>query len=119
MGLIALVFRFIGFVLLLIGIMALAFLGIIFINNNYLLTQKLGQVWYDNDPFTQIFDTASLPYIGAFIERKIHPLLWDPTALFVLDQPAWIALLILFAVFGGLGWLLLDMFKSRKAKRKK
>jgi len=118
MGIIALIFRLIGFISLLIGIIAFGFLSVIFFMNNHLLQQKLGQVWYDNDPFTQIFETASLPFIGAFIERKIHPILWDPMALFVLDQPTWIGLLILTAVFGGLGWLLMDMFKSNKIKKR-
>lgn len=67
--------------------------------------QALGQVWYQNDPFTSVLHTASLPLLGAIVERRINPLLWDPVAVTWLNWPSGPALLTaagLFFIVAGL-----------------
>ena len=43
-----------------------------------------GQLWY-------AFHAESLTAIQAFIQRDLHPALWDPVMVWILKQPAWLS----------------------------
>ena len=118
MGLIAFVIRLFATILVLIGIMAFGFLIAIIIKAQDLLSLKLGHAWYQNDPFVNILDTASLPLLQAIIERKIFAPLWDPAMLYVLDMPTWLGLLVLGALFVGVGWFFLSSFGPKPKSQK-
>lgn len=51
----------------------------------------LGQLWYNLSP-----DTLNLAQ--AAIQRGIHPALWDPAVVFLLNLPAWLSLFLVAAV---------------------
>ncbi len=118
MGLIAFIIRLLATALVLIGIIAFGFLIAIIVRAQDLLSLKLGQAWYQNDPFVNIFDTASLPLLQAIIERKIFPPLWDPAMVYVLDMPTWLGLLVLGVLFVGVGWFFLSSFAPKPKSQK-
>jgi len=47
----------------------------------------LGQVWYD-------LDRGSINLMQAVIQRYLHPAIWDPGVIEVLQWPAWFVALI-------------------------
>ena len=49
---------------------------------------------------------SKFPLLQAFIQQKIHPLLWDPVLLHILMLPTW-------AILGGLGLLLFYLARRR------
>ncbi len=56
----------------------------------------LGELWYH-------LDAASLNALQAFVQRYLHPVIWEVGALRLLLLPAW----AVFGVVGGaLAWLL-------------
>tara|TARA_B100001105_G_scaffold249076_1_gene235558 strand:+ start:722 stop:1093 length:372 start_codon:yes stop_codon:yes gene_type:complete len=57
----------------------------------------LGEAWY-------AFSPDSLDATQSFIQRSIHPLLWDPVIQWVLLQPAVAVFLTLSLVFYLLGY---------------
>ncbi len=59
----------------------------------------LGQFWYSLHPF-------SLNLVQAVVERRIHPFLWDPILISILQLPAFAAIAIVGLVFA---W----MFRKR------
>ncbi len=118
MGLLFFVIRLFATFFVLIGIMLFGFLIAIALKSQELLTPKLGQVWYQNDPFANIFDTASLPLLQAVIERKIYAPIWDPAMIYVLDMPAWLGLTALGVFFMGVGWFFLSIFAPKKTGKK-
>lgn len=44
-------------------------------------TRALGEIWF-------AIDNSSLNLVQAVIQRYVHPLLWDPVAIWLLSQPA-------------------------------
>jgi hypothetical protein len=64
---------------------------------------KVGDIW-------NAIDTSSLQLAQAAVERHIAAFLWDPVALAVLTAPA-------FAVFGGLGVVLMLLGRRREVRR--
>jgi len=102
-------FRLLAIAFIAVGATAFGFFVAVLVAGNGLAGKVLGQVWYQNDPFTQFLNTASLPLVGAIIERRIHPSLWDPVALSILGLPSWIALLVLTLFFAGVGFLILRL----------
>lgn len=107
--------RLLALAFIALGTLAFGFFVAVLVAGNGLAGQLLGQVWYQNDPFTQFLNTASLPLVGAIVERRIHPALWDPVLLSVLGLPSWIALLILTLFFAGMGFFILRL--TRHATR--
>jgi len=107
-------FRLLALFSLALGATAFGFFIAVLVAGNGLAGQVLGQVWYQNDPFTQFINTASLPLIGAIIERRIHPVLWDPVFLSILGLPSWMGLLVLTAFFVGLSLIILRL--TRRAR---
>ena len=108
--------RLVAALFLSLATISIGFLLAIAISGPHLLEQQLGRVWFQNDPFSSLVNTASLPLVGAVVERRLHPILWDPIALYVLGLPAWGALLLLFAVFGVIGLALWWLPRRRTAK---
>ncbi len=47
----------------------------------------LGQVWYD-------LDRGSLNLMQAVVQRHLHPTIWDPGIIELLQWPAWLVSLI-------------------------
>lgn len=43
--------------------------------------RALGEIWF-------AIDNSSLNLVQAVIQRYVHPLLWDPVAIWLLSQPA-------------------------------
>lgn len=66
--------------------------------------RPLGEAWYR-------LDAPSLNLVQAVTERYIWPALWDPAALFVLQQPA----ALVFALPGAILLLLAFLPRGRKA----
>ena len=64
----------------------------------------LGYLWYT-------IHVDSLSQLQAGIQRYLFPELWDPIIATVLLWPAWV-------VFGGLGAILLALFRRRPRKRR-
>lgn len=107
-------FRIFGVAAGAIGVAAFGFFVAILLMGDGLLNQTLGQVWYQHDPFVSLVKTSSLPLVGAIIERKIHPALWDPVALGLLGLPSWLALLILTALFLGIAVAIFALTRRRR-----
>lgn len=108
------ILRVLATIIMFLGAVAFAFFIAIIIAPDGRGTKLLGQVWYDNDPFSQFLDTASLPLFGAIIERKIHPLLWDPVFLWFLGLQARISLIIMALGLAFIGWLIFRLAASLK-----
>lgn len=76
-------FRLIGMFLLAIAVV-LAVLDITrSITASAIIMTPLAQAWADTSPTT-------LLSVRQFIETTLHPLLWDPAALFILKLPSWL-----------------------------
>ena len=58
------------------------------------------------------FDPVSLGRVAAFVRDRISPPLWDRGVLVVLGWPAWV-------VVGGLGLILVLLFRARAPKRRR
>ncbi len=63
---------------------------------------RLGQHWYNLHP-------ASLNASQAGVERYVHPVLWDPIIVSILQTPSWI-------VFATLGVLLYWIGRRRRRR---
>lgn len=70
-----------------------------------------GQIWYQ-------FNPGSLNHTQAFIQRYIHPALWDYGLLPLLQQPAYKALAIAFLSPFLLGIALLIFGRKRDRRRR-
>ena len=113
------ILRLLATIMMLFGAIAFAFFIAVIIAPDGRGTKLLGQVWYDNDPFSQFLDTASLPLLGAIIERKIHPFLWDPLFLWFLGIEARISLIIMASGLAFIGWLLFLLSASLTSRANK
>jgi len=51
----------------------------------------LGQVWYD-------LDRGSINLMQAVVQRYLHPSIWDPGMIALLQWPAWLVAIIPTAV---------------------
>ncbi len=94
-GLLKLISALFGLAFFLFGLMMLAFEILVWFPDRSHAAAALGLVWFQNDPFSAVLGTPSLPLAGAIIERKISPLLWDPFIVTILSWPSWLALLFL------------------------
>lgn len=59
---------------------------------NAIVLTPLGQTWFSLHP-------ASLNLTQVGLERHVWPPLWDPVLLTILEQPTWLPLLVLGAIF--------------------
>lgn len=86
--------RLIALALLLVSLVAAGFAVVVATAGDGRAQQTLGQVWFQHDPFVSYVGTPSLPLVGAIVERKIHPFLWNPIFTKVLSWPSLSALLV-------------------------
>ncbi len=103
-----------GMIFFLFGILMLVFEIMVWVPDRSHAATSLGQVWFQNDPFAALFGTQSLPLVGAVIERKISPLLWDPFAVTILSWPSWLALLFVSVISLFISSILLRFARSRQ-----
>lgn len=93
--------RVVGIWLLLAGLIALAVDATKSLaGSGQLVLTPLGGYWYKLDP-------GSLNAFQAGVERYVHPYLWDPLIISVLQLPA-------FALLSGLGILLYWLGRVRR-----
>ena len=94
--------RIFGTWFLLVAVIALVYDGTrTLASSDGLVVTALGEHWFRLHP-------SSLGLAQAAIERHVHPFLWDPVILTILQMPAWVVLGVI-----GLGLYLL----GRKRKR--
>jgi hypothetical protein len=93
-------FRFVGFLILAGGFIALVYDGTKSIAGRSLVYTPLGQLWNN-------VHSTSLQLLQPAIERHVSPWLWDPVVLDVLTAPAWL-------VFGILGAILMLIGRKKK-----
>jgi hypothetical protein len=90
------VFRFLGMVTLAAAFIFFVYDGTKSIAGNGLFVTKVGDAW-------SAIHQNSLLLLQPAIERHVAVWLWDPMLLTVLEQPAWLVLLILGAILVLLG----------------
>jgi hypothetical protein len=78
-------FRFLGFLILAGGFMALIYDGTKSIAGNAMHITQLKDVWNN-------FHSTSLQRFQAFIEGRVGEWLWNPILNTILEQPAWVVL---------------------------
>ena len=100
MGSVVFVGRLLGWVLLALALIALGGDGLRWLESGQLEFAALGEVWFRADP-------GSLNLLQAVTQRYLLPQLWDPGVITLLSWPA-------VMVLGGLGLLLLVIFRKRK-----
>jgi len=96
------VLRILGWILLLAAVFVAGMTIFVAFSGGDFSVRSSGQIWFAIDP-------ASLNGLQAGVQRNIHPLLWDPFLLFILDQPSW----VLFAFLGFLGPLCIRLGRPR------
>ena len=84
-------FRFLGFLILAGGFIALVYDGTRSIAGSAFVWTPLGQVWTN-------VHSKSLQLLQPAIERHVAEWLWDPVVLNVLTAPAWLVFAILGAI---------------------
>ena len=97
------VFRAIGWLLVLAALAALGWDIYLWIHEGHWAATPTGKVWYQISP-------GSLNLLQAVIERHIWKILWNPIVLTVLLQPLWL-------VLGIPGLLLALVPRPRKRRR--
>lgn len=78
----------------------------IFASSSFVYT-PLGETWFKMD---QALGALTLNTLQAIIQRYVHPAVWDPFFVGLLNMPGWL-------VFGILGALFLFWGRSRSHKR--
>lgn len=84
------ILRIAGGVLLAVAAVAIATDIMAGVNSGRFQPRSLGQQWFDLHP-------PSLNFSQALIQRYVHPSVWDPAIVLLLNLPAWL-------VFGPLGF---------------
>jgi len=97
--------RILGWILVALALLALGGDGLRWLESGHLAFVALGEFWYRLDP-------GSLNLAQAIVQRYLWPPLWDPAAITLLTWPA-------VAVLGGLGFLLLVLFRRRPPQRRR
>jgi hypothetical protein len=89
-------FRVLGLVSLSVAVILAVLDGARSVAASRLILTPLGTSWYSISP-----DTLNGAQAG--IQRYLHPSIWDPVMIWVLNQPGAIVLAILSAIFYMLG----------------
>jgi hypothetical protein len=97
--------RFIGWLLLALAVILAGAEVMHSLAAGHWTPTPLGKLWYD-------YHRGSLNLTQAVTQRYIWAPLWDPGVVTVLTWPAW-------AVSGGLGIVLMALFRRRQPKRKR
>lgn len=79
--------RIIGWALLAIGLMLIGSELLASLNAGEWAPQLLGQLWFE-------FDSESLNFTQAIIQRYLLPQLWDPVIIELLLWPAWVVFIV-------------------------
>ena len=87
MGWIRIVGRILGWLLLALALLAAGAEAVGSLRAGVWQPLVLGQVWYD-------LDRGSLNLMQAVIQRHLHPAIWDPGIIAVLQCPAWLGALV-------------------------
>ena len=87
MGWIRIVGRILGWLLLALALLAAGADAVGSLRAGAWQPMALGQVWYN-------LDRGSLNLMQAVIQRRLHPAIWDPGIMVVLQWPAWLVALI-------------------------
>ncbi len=95
--------RLIGWLLILLGVIALGVELLQSLEAGTWEPVALGQMWFQIEP-------VSLQQMQPLVQRYLHPVIWDPGIQSVLLWPAWTFLM-------GVGIILSVLFKKRKQKR--
>ena len=61
------------------------------IADSTMVITPLGKEWYE-------FSPNSLNNAQAFIQRQVHPFLWDPVIINILLAPSWVVFAVLSAI---------------------
>lgn len=113
---IRMLFRLVALAFLLASFVAAGFAVVVATAGDGRAQQSLGQVWFQHDPFVSYVGTPSLPLVGAIVERKIHPFLWNPIATKVLSWPSLSALLVVTGALLLLACIIFLLSGKRKAR---
>ncbi|NNG03667.1 MAG: hypothetical protein HKM95_06145 [Inquilinus sp.] len=103
------VIRGIGYVLLLLAVLALVYAGVLWQDGVPIFELAGGKYWFDTD-------SESLNLVQAVTQRYLHPKLWDPGIVTVLLWPIAAGLGLVAAVFGIPGLLLVTLFRRRRRR---
>ena len=102
--------RGIGWMLLFIAALIVAYGIFIWIGGAPLFEQTGGEYWFKAH-------SESLNLAQAVIQRYLHPSVWDPFLVNVLLWPIAGGLGLVFAVFAVPGLLLVSLFRRRRRRR--
>lgn len=94
--------RLIGILLLSMALILLVLDGSKTIAASDIVLTPMGEIWFD-------IDNGSLNLVQAVIQRRVHPVLWDPIILWILGLPGWVVL--------GAPGLLLTILARPKSKK--
>ncbi|MDA1101493.1 MAG: hypothetical protein O2967_21230 [Proteobacteria bacterium] len=79
--------RMLGWLLLALALMAAGAEAVASLRAGAWQPLTLGQLWYD-------LDRGSLNLVQALVQRYLHPAIWDPGVIAVLQWPAWLVALV-------------------------
>jgi len=99
--------RLIGWLLIIIGLMLIGVEVLASLRAGEWAPQLLGQLWFE-------FDSNSLNFTQAIIQRYLLPALWDPVIVALLLWPAWVTFLVPGVVLSVLFRNRKDRFAPRK-----
>lgn len=94
--------RAVGWLLLASALAALAFEGTNWLASGEWRVFAAGELWF-------MLDNESLNLVQAVTQRYLHPAVWDPVAIELLQWPAW-------ALFGAPAILLLVLCRRRRRR---
>ncbi len=98
--------RIIGWLLLALAAL-LALGGVVLAIKGQTVAQVTGGVWYQ-------VHSDSLNLSQAITQRYIHPSLWDPVAIAILNWPLWLAILVVVLVPAVIGLALVKLCRPRR-----
>lgn len=90
------IFRFFGVLILAAAFILLVYDGAKSIADSRIYIYKLGQLWTD-------INAGSLESLKTTVEAYVPVQVWDPVALTLLEQPAWLVLGVIGILFVLLG----------------
>ena len=79
--------RIIGWILLIAGLLLIGAELLASLQAGEWAPMLLGQLWFE-------FDSESLNFVQAIIQRYLLPFLWDPMIVTLLLAPAWVTFLV-------------------------